>query len=123
MLNWNGWPDTLQCLDSLAQLDYPRFRILVIDNGSTDDSLSILKGRQGFELLCLGQNLGFAGGMNRGIVRLLEAGCDLILLLNNDTVIAPAALRRLVEAAEACPRAGLSAESYDLKRRPTEIRR
>jgi len=38
ILNWNGWRDTIECLESLQHLDYPAFQILVIDNGSTDDS-------------------------------------------------------------------------------------
>jgi GT2 family glycosyltransferase len=39
ILNWNGWRDTIECLESLQHLDYPAFRILIIDNGSMDDSL------------------------------------------------------------------------------------
>jgi GT2 family glycosyltransferase len=39
ILNWNGWRDTVECLESLQHLDYPNLRIIVIDNGSTDDSL------------------------------------------------------------------------------------
>src|SRR5215210_5475186 len=39
ILNWNGWKDTIECLESLQQLDYPNFRAVVVDNGSSDDSL------------------------------------------------------------------------------------
>ena len=39
ILNWNGWADTLECLESVLKLDYPSFRILVCDNGSTDGSV------------------------------------------------------------------------------------
>jgi GT2 family glycosyltransferase len=52
----------------------------------------------GVSLLTLPRNLGFAGGMNAGIDRLLETGCDRILLLNNDAVLEPGCLRRLAEA-------------------------
>ncbi len=38
VLNWNGWRDTLRCLESLARLEYPCFEALVVDNGSTDGS-------------------------------------------------------------------------------------
>lgn len=38
ILNWNGWKDTIECLESLQQLDYPNFRMIVVDNGSSDDS-------------------------------------------------------------------------------------
>ncbi len=39
ILNWNGWQDTLECLESLQQLTYPNYQIIVVDNGSTDDSV------------------------------------------------------------------------------------
>lgn len=43
LLNWNNWPDTLECLESLLRLEYPDFQIVVCDNGSTDNSLERLK--------------------------------------------------------------------------------
>ena len=43
ILNWNGWEDTIECLESIQQLDYPYYRIVVLDNGSTDDSLEQIK--------------------------------------------------------------------------------
>ncbi len=43
ILNWNGWADTQACLESLLKLDYPSFRIIVCDNGSTDGSLEHLQ--------------------------------------------------------------------------------
>jgi GT2 family glycosyltransferase len=39
ILNWNGWPDLLECLESVVRLDYPRFQIVICDNGSTDGSV------------------------------------------------------------------------------------
>lgn len=43
ILNWNGWQDTLECLESLQRLTYPDYRIVVIDNGSTDESVPRIK--------------------------------------------------------------------------------
>ena len=43
ILNWNGWRDTVECLESVMRLDYPDFRVLVCDNGSTDDSLARIR--------------------------------------------------------------------------------
>jgi len=40
ILNWNGWEDTLECLESLYQLDYQNFRVIVVDNASNDDSIN-----------------------------------------------------------------------------------
>lgn len=39
LVNWKGWRDTLECLESVFRLDYPRFRVIVVDNGSGDGSL------------------------------------------------------------------------------------
>ncbi|MGB8273753.1 MAG: glycosyltransferase family 2 protein [Alphaproteobacteria bacterium] len=43
ILNWNGWGDTLECLESVFRLDYPNFRVIVCDNASSDESLSHIK--------------------------------------------------------------------------------
>lgn len=40
LVNWNGWADTLECLESVFRLDYPDYRVIICDNGSTDDSPS-----------------------------------------------------------------------------------
>jgi len=40
LVNWNGWPDTIECLESVLRLDYTDYRVIVCDNGSTDDSLT-----------------------------------------------------------------------------------
>ena len=43
LVNWNGWRDTIECLESLFRSDYPDFRVVVCDNGSDDDSLERIK--------------------------------------------------------------------------------
>ena len=100
VLNWNGWRDTLQCLDALAKCSYARLTAIVVDNGSTNDSVSRIRTEYP-DLLVLetGSNLGFAGGNNVGIRFALERGADYIWLLNNDTIAAPEALSRLLEKA------------------------
>lgn len=39
VLNWNGWQDTIECLESVSKLDYSSFQVIVVDNGSDDDSV------------------------------------------------------------------------------------
>lgn len=39
IINWNGWKDTLECLESLFQINYPNFDVILVDNASEDDSL------------------------------------------------------------------------------------
>ena len=43
VLNWNGWEDTIECLESLYKIDYDNFNILIIDNNSEDDSIKKIK--------------------------------------------------------------------------------
>ena len=101
VLNWNGWRDTLQCLQSLEQLNYPNYFVVVVDNGSTDDSVQRI--RQAYPEITLietGKNLGFSGGNNVGIRYALEHGAEYVWLLNNDTVVDAHALTAMITLAE-----------------------
>ena len=75
------------------------FGIVVVDNGSTDDSVSALT-REFPEITVLaqGQNRGFVGGCNIGIRHALADGADFVLLLNNDTTVAPDFLAEMLAA-------------------------
>jgi GT2 family glycosyltransferase len=107
LLNWNGWRDTIKCLNSLKGLDYPCFRVVVVDNGSTDNSLTQIRAAfPSIALIEAGKNLGFAGGCNLGIKYALRQKAQYVWLLNNDTEVDPQALRALVETAEADTRIG-----------------
>ena len=107
VLNWNGWEDTNQCLESLDRLDYENFRVLVVDNGSTDGSVERLRDhRVDLEILRLETNAGVARGNNTGLRQAMGAGAKYVWLLDNDTVVAPDALRLLVDAGEADSRRG-----------------
>jgi len=168
ILNWNGWKDTIECLESVVRNTYSNYQVIVIDNGSTNASMEKIKewaeGKQevltpepshllyylshppvkkpipyiyytreeaerggNFELeekatkewqerrktnskelnptstwplifIQTGENLGFAGGNNVGVRYTIKKDeYDYILLLNNDTVINPNFLNKLVE--------------------------
>lgn len=108
LLNWNSWKDTAECIESCRNLLYPDFRLLIVDNGSSDGSESILRERfPDIEFIQTGQNLGFAGGNNVGISYALERGADYVWLLNNDTVVEPDALSALVRVAQADKKVGM----------------
>ena len=101
VLNWNGWRDTLACVASLQQLDYPNFGLVVIDNDSSDASpQQIAAHRPEVELILSGSNRGFGGGCNIGIQRALARGADYVWLINSDATVATAALTALVQTAE-----------------------
>jgi GT2 family glycosyltransferase len=100
VLNWNGWRDTAACLSSLSQLRYENHEIIVVDNGSTDDSVRHLRIEfPGLTLIETGKNLGFAAGCNVGIRRAFADGADFVWLLNNDTAVDAGALQSLVAKA------------------------
>ena len=108
VLNWNSAPDTLACLDSISQLHYANYTVLVVDNASTDDSVrQIRKAYPHLEILALKENLGYSGGNNRGIEFALAGNCDYVWLLNDDTVVAPDSLASLVSVATSEPAAGI----------------
>jgi GT2 family glycosyltransferase len=108
VLSWNGKKDTLECLASLQQLTYPNARIIVVDNSSSDGTGDAIRSAfPNIELIVNNSNLRFAGGNNVGIRQSLEGGAEYVLMLNNDTVVDPEFLGRLVEAAESGRKIGM----------------
>ncbi|MEN3307102.1 MAG: hypothetical protein V7603_3304 [Micromonosporaceae bacterium] len=92
ILNWNCAPDTIRCLRAVAAGDTVP-AVVVVDNGSVDDSIERLKQLDGgFSLLTLDHNLGYAGGMNAGIREAHARGAGWAWLLNADCVPRPHAL-------------------------------
>lgn len=99
ILNWNGRQLIGECLDSLFQQDYHDFEIIVVDNGSTDQSIDFINNNYSdkVKLIALNENKGFAAGNNVGIA---DSKGEYILLLNNDTKVDPNWIKELVQAAE-----------------------
>jgi len=108
ILNWNGWKDTIECLESVLRIDYPNYQVIVVDNGSSDDSAEhIREAYPSVKLLETGKNLGWSGGNNVGIKYALRNGSDYILVLNNDTVVRKDFLKPLVKTAQSGPDIGI----------------
>ena len=97
----------MQCLSSLTKLhEQPPFSLLVIDNGSTDGSVAAIRSQfSDLAILQTGENLGYAGGNNAGLRWALEKPYEWILLLNNDTTVAPDLLEQLERAIQKNPSA------------------
>lgn len=107
VLNWNGGDDTIACLDSLAGLDYPEIAVIVVDNGSADDSvIRIRAANPEVRMIETGKNLGFGGGCNVGMRAAIADGADYVWLINNDATVATDALTELVHVAEKDERIG-----------------
>lgn len=108
ILNWNNIEDTLHCLNSISQLEYSNFAILIIDNGSNEDpSERILEKNDKIILKRNNINLGYTGANNQGIDYAIQIGADYIWLLNNDTIVEPNTLRNLITTAETSQNIGL----------------
>ncbi len=108
ILNTNRCDDTLECLKSLAGNNYARHTAMVLDNASTDGSADAIRAAYpDVQILPLVRNLGYAGNNNTGIEAALDAGADWVFVLNEDTVLAPDCLTRLIEIGEGDPRIGV----------------
>jgi len=96
--NWNGRQFLGDCLQSLRRQTYDNFRVIVVDNGSSDGSCDYL--RTNFpevEVVSLPENTGFSYAVNTGIS---ASRAPLILLLNNDMEVAEDCVERLTAALE-----------------------
>ncbi len=110
IINWNCWRDTEPCLKSLRGLDYPDYRVVVVDNASQDGSPDLIaRNFPEVKLIRNTENLGTAGGNNTGMRWALENGYDYIWLFNNDADCPPDTLSLLVEEMEKDAALGLAA--------------
>jgi len=122
ILNWNGYEDTMECLESLKKIDYPDYDVTVVDNGSRDGSDNkIEKAFPEIKLIRNKGNLGFTGGNNVGIREALRRGVEFVLLLNNDTIVARSMLSELVKGMGNMPDAGIAGPKIFFKDRPKYI--
>lgn len=104
ILNWNGRADTVECVDSVLKNRYPHYRVVIVDNGSEKNEGRILRAlyaSKKVSVIRANKNLGFTGGNNLAINRILRKGRSrYVFLLNNDTVVHPDFLTKLVRTAE-----------------------
>lgn len=95
--NYNGYSFLPDCLDALQSLLTPNVHVLVVDNGSTDESVAYLEQCRNVETLLLPQNTGFCGAVNAGIK---ASRTKYVILLNNDTRVLPGYVDELVRVME-----------------------
>lgn len=101
ILNWNNYQMTSDCVRSLLAMDCDDYQIVIVDNGSTDGSPQRLAFEfQRITVLPQSCNLGYAAGCNVGIRHALSLGAEYILLLNNDTYVAPDFIRQMTACME-----------------------
>ena len=103
VLNYRTADDTALAVLSLQAGNTPVSPVIVVDNGSDDDSLQRLRSLAGVEVLALPANVGFSAGCNAGIARALESGAAAVLVVNSDVIVppdTPGALRAALDADE-----------------------
>lgn len=111
IVSWEGGETTRRCIASLLAQHRPPAEVIVVDNASGPQERAALAaavrelGR--VRLLLLPENRQFAGGLNAGARAAFDAGAERVLLLNNDTVLEPAALGHLERVLESDPAIGI----------------
>jgi len=118
ILNYNGFEDTVECINSLKDLTYQNIDIVLVDNCSTDGSVQMLESAcPDIKVIRTERNLGYAGGNNAGIKYALENSAEYICLLNNDVVVEKDFLERVIEKIEVDGKIGIAGpkvcEYYD----------
>lgn len=102
IVNYNGAEDTIECINSLNEIEYDNYTVFVIENGSsikpTKKQVNYLRNKSVY--IESDENLGFSGGNNIGIRKAIEAEFDYVLLLNNDTTVRTDFLNILVNVAK-----------------------
>ncbi|MBO9616379.1 MAG: glycosyltransferase family 2 protein [Dyadobacter sp.] len=109
ILNWNGYQVTKDCIESLDNITYTNYKLILVDNGSADGSVESLKrdfpNHPHLDILPLDKNYGFTGGNNKGILYAKEKYApEYYLLLNNDTTVDPTFLNVMQQQFAANPR-------------------
>lgn len=108
IVNWNGKQYLDDCLSSLEDQTYKFFKTIIIDNNSSDDSVEFIKKKFiQIKIIQNTQNFGFAQGNNIGIKYALQNNADIIILLNNDTIVDKNWLQEMINTANSNKKIGL----------------
>ena len=108
ILNTNRRDDTLACITSLAGSHYENHKIMVLDNASTDGSVSAIQAAYPeVQIIELSENLGYAGNNNVGIKEAVAQAADWVFVLNEDTILDPGCLAKMVQVGESDPKIGI----------------
>ena len=110
VLNWNGARDTIECVASLKKLTFANAVPVVIDNGSGDNSVQLIReAHNDVHIIELESNLMYGGGNNAGLQWAEEHDFDFVVFLNNDTTVEPDFLGPLIAEFDKSTKIGMTA--------------
>lgn len=106
-VNWKHPEDTVECLLSILQ-DCPDARLLAVNNDASETSSELIRSSvPGVEVIETGSNVGYVKGINRGIAAAMEDGATHILIINNDAVLEPGAIKAMLDCMDSHPNAAI----------------
>lgn len=98
IVNYNGGKITQECIESILKQNYKNIEIIVSDNGSKDESIEQIKKRfPKIKILTLGENRGYAGGINEGLK--VSSG-EYIIVMNNDLILKKNTITNIIKRQE-----------------------
>ncbi len=108
IVNYNGYDDTIECLNSIREINYKKYHVIAVDNASNDTSINNIKSIfPEIHFIKSHKNLGFTGGNNLGVEKAYELDVKYVFFLNNDTIISKNILTDLASFMEKNPEYGL----------------
>lgn len=110
IVNYNTPALTARCVESVASTPSVDLEVIVVDNGSTDDSVDVLSRRTDCRIVPTGRNGGFGHGVNAGVA---ATDAPYLLVMNSDTEARPGAVEALLEALKSDPALGLVAPALE----------
>lgn len=122
ILNYNGYEDTVKCIQSLQKATYSNLSLVLVDNDSPDGSgLRLQTEFPKLPVILMKENTGYAAGNNGGIRFAMEKGTDYVLIINNDVIVDPAFLEPMVNIVEAQSDVGIVTCKVYYQSAPQEI--
>lgn len=109
IVTYNSESVIKECLKSILANNYPNMEVVVVDNASSDKTVSRIRGYfKNIHIIGNKQNVGFGSANNIGIKYLRKKNCDFFLLLNPDTVSSPTLIKKLVNIFQEDDRIGIA---------------
>lgn len=98
IVTYNSASLIVPCLQAIIRQTEPSERVLVIDNASSDSTVTLVKDIKGVELITLPENNGYAGGHNVGFFVAINAGVEYVVTVNPDTMLSETYVSRVLDS-------------------------